>query len=419
MFNQLINAGLRAATLGSKLVSIIVFARFLPVADYVLFGIVYAFIAYAVYVTSFNFYAYSARSVVKGDIALKKAFFNHVGIVLVAALVFISIAYFALKEFGGEYMKYFFYLFIIYLAEQLSHEFYHFLIAAQRQLAAGVAFFLRVGFWPFCACVWMYFEQGSRSVEVLFVFWSIGSAVSALFSAICIVTSQGYKNSECGNSVLSLSWIKAGILIAAPLMLSTLLVRGVLSFDRIWLLSSSNQKMVGAYVLIVTIGNALIAFLEAGLFSFVYPKLIRFRSSMAMVKFRRQILLLYLSCTGVTLLFSAAFLILVPYIMEWSGKQEYMQYAWVEYYILFFVICFALGMVAQYGLYALEADKCILVSHACGVLIFVLGWIFLPETGGHEVLVTICLSFLIAGVLKVYYLQRHLFELNKSNGGVV
>lgn len=257
----------------------------------------------------------------------------------------------------------------------------------------------------------MHFGIVQKQLESVLVFWVVGGFVSAIVSAVFVFTSKEYTSREGGGGGISFGWIKLGLLVALPLMLSTLVVRGLLSFDKVWLLQVSSHEMVGAYVLVVTIANALIAFLEAGLFSFVYPRLIELKSRMKINLFVRQLVWLHVNCVLAVIAFGGAFLFFVPYVIEWSGKAELAQYVGVKGYVLFYIACFAVGMAAQYGLYALELDRFILISHLSGGMVFFIAWLVAPQMGGVEVLLTVCTSFFLILVLKLYFLVKSLFAL--------
>ncbi|MDR8236477.1 hypothetical protein FPK75_25045, partial [Acinetobacter baumannii] len=74
------------------------------------------------------------------------------------------------------------------------------------------------------------------------------------------------------SQIIQIEWLKSGLKICIPLLISTLILRAITTVDRLWLEQLEGLKVIAAYSLFIGLTNAIISFLETEVFSFIYPK---------------------------------------------------------------------------------------------------------------------------------------------------
>ncbi|MBS7691512.1 hypothetical protein I0E98_18060 [Pseudomonas lalucatii] len=110
--------------------------------------------------------------------------------------------------------------------------------------------------------------------------------------------------------------------------------------------------MLGAYVLFMGIATAVISFLDAGVFVFIYPALIAAYRNGDSDKFKagmRQLTFQTVLVGGVISLL--AFVLLDP-VLSWLDKPFYIEKIGLFSWIMLAMILYGLGMIPHYGLYA-------------------------------------------------------------------
>jgi len=143
------------------------------------------------------------------------------------------------------------------------------------------------------------------------------------------------------------------------------------TIDRYWLEALGGIEMVGAYVILFGVASALTAFLDAGVFAFAYPTLIKLSHmqdhAAAKAKIRQML--------THTLFLSAAFALCswlaLPYLLGWIGNPIYLAAQHWYPWLLLAMVLNALSMVPHFALYARGKDKHIIYSHIGALLVFV------------------------------------------------
>lgn len=371
--NRLINVALRGMTLGSKFLLIFFLARFLEPAELGLYGLLAATIGYALYLLGFDFYTFTTREILKRErtewggllkdqsaltAVLYAAFLPLLGLIFVKGLLPLSVA--------GWF-------FALLMLEHLSQELGRLLVTISEQLLASVVLFLRSGIWAVAVTALMFIEPESRSLDFVLGAWTLGSLAALLLGLWRIWKLQigGWRKS------VDWRWIGKGVKIAIPLLIATLALRGVFTLDRYWLEALAGLEVLGAYVLFMGIGNALISFLDAGVFAFSYPRLITAHSLQDSAAFRQGLRKLLIQTLVLSAAFAVIALLLIGPLLQWLNKPLYLEQQNLFPWILLATLLYAIGMVPHYALYAQGHDRPIIRSHIASLLLFIPAtWLF-------------------------------------------
>ncbi|MFI8557797.1 hypothetical protein E2H86_19985 [Pseudomonas putida] len=384
-------------TLTSKFLLVLFLAKFLEPADLGLYGLVVASISYALYLVGLDFYTFTTREIIKrkggdwGDILKSQ-------VVLCAILYVVFLPLLSLLFFRGilplGLMGWFFVLLVL---EHLAQELNRVLVALSAQLVASVVLFLRAGAWAIVAVAVMFIDTQAQNLQFVLLCWTVGGLSACMVSFLYLMR----LNSSGWQRALDWRWIKMGIWVAVPFLLSTLATRGIFTLDRYWLEHLAGLEVLGAYVLFMSISNALISFLDAGVFVYIYPTLIAAHNSGQVTDFRSCMRRLTQQCVLICIVFSIIAVLLVPYVIEMLDKPIYMAQAWMFPWVLLATTIFSLGMIPQFGLYAQGRDKHIIMSHIAGCAAFVMVVFGLSgQSAGGAVLAGLVVGFGLSTVWK-------------------
>jgi O-antigen/teichoic acid export membrane protein len=365
---NILNVALRGITLLSKFILIFFLAKYLEPDQVGLYGLLTATIGYAFYFLGFEFYTYSNRELIKKNpsdwaLILKSqaifTVFMYIVFLPLLSLIFI----FKLLPIAVV-----FYFFILLVLEHFAQEFNRIFVALSRPLLASIVLFIRSASWIYIVVIMMFFKDSLRNLDFLLQNWLIGALAACLLSIFVI-----YKMKLSGWSTsINRNWIKQGVIKSAPFFLAAAALRGLFTIDRYWMESLTDLKTVGAYVLFMSVSNAMISFLDSGVFVFSYPKLIQAYEAKKPNDFKKQFRKLMLQVFSFLVLFITATLFLIQPVLILLGKQHYTDHQWIFPYLLLATAFFCIGMIPQYGLYAQNKDRQIIVSNVLSFIVFVL-----------------------------------------------
>ncbi|AEJ18679.1 O antigen flippase [Gracilinema caldarium] len=389
------NLLLRGASLGSRFVLLFVLGKFLDAEAVGMYGLILAYITYAIYALGFEYYNYSTRELIIQNpenrfslLMSQMVFFGVVYAVVLPLLSFI---------FVGNLLpwKYALWFYGILIFEHLSHEVNRALIAISEPFMATLILFIKTGAWAIILSVLLILFPAFRTLEILLLFWLSGVALATAWGAFVIVS----KCHPTGMSRVSWAWIIKGIKVAFPLLIASLSLRGMYSLDKIFMEKVAGLAVLGAYTLFSSVSNAVIAFIDAGLIVFYYPKIILAATKNNNISgtvndlFMRVLLFsIFLVAGGMVVTFIA-----LPYL----GKAVYIDYFYMLVWQMGSAFLYCLGVVPQLGLYGMGKDMDILLSHLLSLVVFIIAFLILkPYVGVYSVLLSQCMGFAVMVILK-------------------
>lgn len=402
---KIINLGIRTLTLASRFLFIFFLAKFLTPQEVGLYGLVTASVAYSLYLVGLDFYTFTTREFASKDKKywgglLKDQALLSLGLYSIVLPTLSLIFVFGVLPWNVA--KWFF---ILVVLEHICQELTRLFVATSEQVAASIVLFLRQGTWALAVVAIMFADEYSRQLNVVFAAWVISCLLALAFS-IFKLRSMGL---GAWDSKIDRQWIWKGIKIAVPFLIATLAIRGVFTIDRYWLAHLAGLDIVGAYVLFIGISGTLMAFLDAGVFSFSYPSMInaanRQDEQLFSAKVREMIALTIIFC----LVFLVISLLLLPYLLDWLGKEVYLNNYSIFYWLLAATIINAFSMIPHYGVYARKHDRAIIRSHIIALPIFIATSTLLSLlTAVYAVPIGLCITqlFILIWKLQAYIKSR-------------
>lgn len=363
---KLVNFALRGTTLLAKFLLLFVLAYYLEPVEVALYGLVVATIAYSLYALGFDFYSYSTRELLGSSpdqwvrlLRDQGVFFGLIYALILPLLLLVF--YFELLSWSVAP-----WFFVLVVLEHLGQELNRLLVAMSRQLLAGVVLFMRSGIWAFLVAFAFWYSEDLRNLELLFYAWAAGASLACLLGVSALWSLER----ECLKIKVDWQWIMKGVKVALPLLLATLAIRAVFTIDRYWVEGISGSEILAAYVLFAGVANAVIAFLDAGVFVFLYPRIVSAYKESNAEAFKSGMLSLFKQTVAITLFLCIAASVLIHPVLGWLQKEVYMQNVSILYVILVAIFFFAVSMVPHYGIYAMSKDRYIVGAHVLTLCVF-------------------------------------------------
>ncbi|TDN55626.1 O-antigen/teichoic acid export membrane protein [Scandinavium goeteborgense] len=359
---------IRGATLASKFLLITFLAKYSTFELLAEYSIITVTVSYLLYILGFDFYTFSSREI------LKKTFKKSGGMILnqfifYIVMYLISIPLVMLLSFHNIIDSRIIILFyFVMISEHLSQEFMRILVINSNALKANLQLFIRSASWIYIYIIYSY-STDTFSIRTLLLMWCSANFIALIYA---IIELKYIDWSDHNVWQIDLSWIYSGIKVALPLLCATLMLRGIFISDRYFLKFLSTTQDLAIYSFFSNMANALIAFIDAAVIMYFYPKLINAYNSKdsaiydhCLKLFKRKMILV-----GVGVSFVLA--LLIPLLCLYLGHIEYLQHIEIFYILLLSSFVYCYGLIFHYELYSRNEDRLILISTFISFLIGVL-----------------------------------------------
>lgn len=394
---QLLNLGLRAVTLAVKFAFILALAVFLPPEEVGLYGLITVTVSYSIYFVGFEFYTFSTRDLVARPrsewsrlLSNQLVFF---GLMYVVVLPAFSIVFF-LEMLPWSVMAAFIALVVL---EHLSTELMRLLVAIEKPLLATLVIFIKQALWALCFAITMWLAPEFRNISDLLLFWIAGSALSILIGIgpLLKLDWRGVLTK------IDWRWIRTGAMVAIPLLLSSIAVRSLFTFDRYAFEALNSLALLGAYSVYIGVASAMLSFMESGVFVFYYPRMMKAYKEQNMSEFEHAYSkLAKQSAIWLTFLMVGA---AIAGVIVFPMLEETIYY---DNLTLFFAIIVSMaifigGYVFQYGLYTTTRDKSIIVANLAGLAVAAIALVMIAQhTSYWAVTIAMTIGSGVATLLK-------------------
>lgn len=362
---RVLNLSLRGLTLAVKFAFILSLAVFLPPEKVGLYGLVTVTVFYSIYFVGFEFYTYSTRDMVarpKSEwsclLTSQLAFFCLMYLVILPA----SSILFLMGILPWAVMASFVCLVVL---EHLSTELMRLLVAIEKPLLATLIIFIKQALWTICFTFAMWLDPEFRNISDLLLFWIIG-AFSSILVGVWPLLKLDWKGAF---SNLDWRWVRTGVIIAVPLLLSSVAVRSLFTFDRYAFEALNGLALLGAYSVYMGVASAMLSFMESGVFVFYYPRMMKAYKEKDLGEFqvsyrklaRQSVLWLAVLTAGAGL----AGITIFPLLEERVYAENLPLFAAVIVAMAIFII----GYVFQYALYTTTRDGSIIAANVTGLIV--------------------------------------------------
>lgn len=342
-------------------------AKFLDPASVGYYGIFSATVGYTLFLVGLDFYTYSSREILGTPPHLRGQKLK--GHIALCGILYIALAPFAAfflprAEWPDNLAIWFLPILVL---EHLNQELYRLLISLSDQLVSSLILFVRQGSWAIILVMLMASNTGMRDLQTLTTLW----ATAGLAAAALGIWRLNRMRLGGWNESIDWLWVRKGISVSIAFLIATLALRGLQTIDRYWIEALGGIELVGAYVLLLGVASTLLVFLDAGVFAYTYPSLIKHDQQQERHAARAKVLKMLRQTAIISLLFGLLSSLALPHLLTWIGNPIYLEAAHWYPWLLAAMIINALSMVPHYALYAQGKDKPIIFSHVGAVICFV------------------------------------------------
>lgn len=389
MSARLLNVSIRVLVLISRFLFVFALAKLLEPSQVGQYGLLVAAVGYSLYFVGLDFYSYTSRQVAGGDRSLWGRYIKS-QTALSGLLYFVFLPFF-LIIFAAAWLPWSLagWFFVILIFEYACLEVMRFFIAASQQLSASLVLFFNQACWAVAIMLLMLSGEHFRSLEWILSFWIGGSAIALSFACLKL------RRMKLGGwrSRIDWSWVWTGVKVAVPMLIATLALRGIFTFDRYLVGEVLGLEQVAVYVLFIGVAGTLLAFLDAAVFSFAYPSLIEACKRQQANVFRGTMRMMLVSVVLFSIIFTVCSLLVFPYLLVWIEREIYLESYHVFYWALLAIVINALWMIFHYALYSQRRDGHILVSRLLAFLVFLLAsYLFYFSYPRDSIFIGLCLS---------------------------
>jgi O-antigen/teichoic acid export membrane protein len=374
-----LNATLRVVSLVSKLALIVYLGKHLSVEDMAIYGLLTTSVGIAVTVLGLEFYAFSTREILGAGAARRAGMLRD-------QLVFYLIGYallfpLALPIFVWDVLPWslaaaFYALAVL---EHIGQETSRLFNTLFRPVLGTALFFLRSAAWGIGLMAVGLVRPEWNTVGRVAAAWIAGAAISVALSAWEL---RRMHWSEAPLGAVNWSWIRRGLLIATPFMISAASYRIIELADRYLIHFMLSDSAVGVYSFYGTLANAIPAVIGAGITSVLTPRIIEAYQTGRLDAYRTHLRTLSISASATALAAVPLGFIGIAWIQRFTGKPEYAAELATCFVLLLSTAVAVIAQIPGVALYARKDDRALLIAVVLGAgLNTVLNLIFIPQFG--------------------------------------
>lgn len=314
----------------------------LDVENYGLYILTNATVSMSIYVSGFDVYTFTNREFINNPSARKIVISNHSLFILLSSFVTAFMVYFFVPELNDIAIG----LMFLMLMEIFAQELARLLICEGYQINANIVNLIRsVGWFPI-------FYMSSRDIESYIISWGVVTGLTCIY-AVYKLKLQRYLDIK----KINFSWTFTAIKTSFVMYTSTLMLRSVYFLDKKYLSYIGSLQDVGIYGFLLGIAMIFTSVLEAGIFSFSVPQMIRYNgkgkkssySALIYDNLKKTILLciLFILCMPI-----------IPEILAWLvDKREIINNKTVFYLIGLAMVMNGLSLNYHYILFSKRVDS--------------------------------------------------------------
>lgn len=349
---------IRGGTLASKFIFITYLAKYASFDVLANYSIVAVTISFMLYLLGFDFYTFSTREIARweyrnsGQIITNQFAFYLLMYVISIPLVLLLVWF---RIISLEIIVLFYFLLI---TEHLAQEFMRLLVISGNALKANLQLFIRSASWIYVYIIYS-FSQNECSLVTILSYWFFGNLVALIFS-LTELKKIDWKNPNVWH--LDFNWVISGVKVAIPLLVATLMLRGIYISDRYILKFTSSSEDLAVYSFFSNIANALVAFIDASVVMVYYPRLVGFFENKDIEQYLIQAKAFKMKLLNMGAILSICLAVLMPLLCLFLNKGVFISKIFIFYILLLSSFIYSYSLIYHYKLYSMKKDKFIIIS---------------------------------------------------------
>lgn len=368
MAQRLLNVGLRMTGMGSRFLLTLVLARLLEPSELGMLGLLFATISFGVMFIGGDYYTHSLRELLSSPRERWSFVLQHqilaTGILYAFFLPLLTLL-FVFDLLPVALMGWFF---ILLLIDHIVQEINRLLVAMHRPLLASCVLFVRMGAWVWVVMPIMWLVPESRNYESVFIGWLGGGTLAIAIGIYGIAREAAPWHFWNWDR----AWLLRGFGVGLMFLVATLCFKALTTVDRFVVEALNSMDVLGVYVFYVSLTTAVLSILDAAVFSFLYPRLVRAQREGDNIAYRHIRREMIWATLGASIGLAVLIAFFTPFLVEWIGRPLYAEHQHLLWLLLIGTIIYCMGMIPHYGLYARGADRSIFVAHVSSLFVFVI-----------------------------------------------
>lgn len=398
--NTLLAIALRGSSLLSKFALLFILSAQDDPKILVSYTVMFSIIVYSLYIINFDLYTYTTRILShaekenRGPIVLQ-----HINSTLILCVITIPLLY-AFFLFNYIDKNDLFYFYIILILEFSSTEIYRYLVACKEQNKANLYIFLKSSLWVFIFIIIVLIKRDVNIIE-LYDTWLYGQLVVLILSFFFIKNTVTFKKTY----KYSISQLLTSIKVSIPILIGTLAIRGIFTFDRIYISNDVDIIFSSAYMFFSTLSGATLTFVDAILLIVIIPKLVSLSNNTN--QHCKEFRVFILRLTFVSGIISILVMLISLIISFFPSYDRYSEYRYLILYCSTSMFIFILSQGFSIYFYSRSNDGVNIKINILSFLLFIILANIFPSKN-IPALVFLTMLTILASKAYVYYIyNRH------------
>lgn len=398
------SVGVRALALGSKLIFLVCAGKYLPLGQMAVYGLMATTVGIASTVLGLEFYAFSTREILARDateqaVCLRDQLALHLSAYVV--LLPLSFPVFATGVLTWSLAGWFL---VLAVGEHLAEESARIFRALLRPVFSTVLFFLRSSAWCILVVALFFWNPKRVTLALIFGSWSASVLVSLLLVAIAL---RKLDWSRASRVAVDWVWIRRGVWVAAPFMVSAVASRVIELVDRYIIHFMLSNAAVAVYSFYGTIANVIPALIGATVSTILLPRIIRAYQTGNAVEYRTHYRTLNAMTMVIVVLCMPIVYGVVVRLQSLIGRPEYAAGLPTCAVLLLATGVNAMAQLPGVALYSRGDDVALLIAVLIGATInTVLNLVMIPMLGINGAAWATALSYAAMGAYQSYRVWR-------------
>lgn len=393
-FPQVGNAGVRAASMGGKIVFIGALSVNQQLTDIANYNYIQTVTTFLIVVSGVELYNVTNRMLIQkndGNFAAELAILG------VGTLISIF-AIFAFFERGIIALPL---LIALLVSEHLSQEIFRKLVFVNRQIIASLVVFLKSGIWAYGLSYLFIFQDMAVTLNTIILVWAVFSMLSVVFGLVFLLKDDRIRSYIANAEPFKcLSSSKLLVSAVATYFVVNVFSRLPLAIDKIIAREWFDLDVVGIYAVLTTVIFGSFSIFEALIISYKTPQFLHAKDNRPGMA---QLLKSYVISSGVFWIVVGAALYLVIFKLYLLGV-DYSGFETTYFFLLLGIVSLSTGLGPHLYLYASAKDFTVASLNLVFPVVFLicLGLLVLADIPGKlEILpLCFCVSYLIQGLLR-------------------
>jgi O-antigen/teichoic acid export membrane protein len=377
MFLSAANVVLRGITMSGRFVLLVALAAYLPPQEIGLFALFSATNQWGIYLQGMEFYLFGLRELVASTpdqwTRRTRDAFALFGSVFAGACVIWLVVFLV----GFMPWRVFAWFVVLLVLEQAVQELYRLLNGFGRPLAGSLVLLARSGSWMYVVAVLMWQVPAYRTLDIVFVGWTIGGA-SALLLALWCMRDLPWR----GLPPIDWTWLRRGLSICLPLLAGSLAWRGIAVFERWFVGYSQGESALGVFGFFATIAAAVPVLAESGLGAVLYPKMMKAWQVGELAVYRAYARRMWLTFGAFVLIACPLAIVAVVLVVHRLPTATYANELPMFCVLIASAAVASIAAVPQYLLWARGRDRAMIATSIAGLIATVaIDLVLVPRAG--------------------------------------